>query len=71
MVLLSGRCYIDKVKWPINIVLKSIVLSSADAERKEDIAAGKAIEEQGNPLKQDHCDREAIKPLLETVRATV
>lgn len=66
----QGGVDIDRVKWPINIILKSIVLSAADAERKEAIKLGKAIEEQGNPLKQDHTDRDAIKPLVEAVKAS-
>lgn len=67
----QGGVDIDRVKWPINVVLKFIVLSAADAERKEAINSGKAVEEQGNPLKQDHTNRKAIDPLLEAVKATV
>jgi menaquinone-dependent protoporphyrinogen IX oxidase len=66
----QGGVDIDKVRWPVNIVLKMIVLSDADAQRKEALKVGRTIEEQGNPLKQDHSDRAAIQPLVEAVKAT-
>ncbi|HSN95279.1 MAG TPA: flavodoxin domain-containing protein [Anaerolineaceae bacterium] len=65
----QGGVDIDRVKWPVNVVLKSIVLSDAEAKQKEALKAGMPDEEQGNPLKQDHSDRAAIQSLVEAVKA--
>lgn len=65
----QGGVDIDKVKWPVKLVLKMIVLSDADAQRKAAVKAGKTIEEKGSPLKQDYSDRAAIKLLVEAVKA--
>ncbi len=67
----QGGVDIDRAKGPLKLILKMIILSDAENQKKEALKSGKAIEEQVNPLKQDHCDREAIKPLVEAVKALV
>lgn len=65
----QGGVDIEKVRWPVNTILKKIVLADFDNQRKVAKEAGKALEDIDNPLKQDHSDRTAIKPLVETAKA--
>lgn len=64
-----GGLDIDKLKGPEKLVIKLMAKADAATKRKQALKAGAPLEELGNPLKQDYCDREAIKPLLEAIKA--
>jgi len=65
----QGGVDIDKVKGPVKLVLKMIVLADADNQKNEAKKAGKVIDETINPLKQDQSNRESIKPLVDAVKS--
>jgi hypothetical protein len=67
----QGGLDIDKVKGPVKLLLKMIVLADAGNQKKEAHKAGKVIDEHVNPLKQDQSNRMAIKPLVEAVKAVI
>jgi menaquinone-dependent protoporphyrinogen IX oxidase len=67
----QGGMDIDKLRGFEKLLIKIMIETSTKAQRKLALKAGKSVEEFVNPLKQDHCDREAIKPLVEAVKAVV
>jgi menaquinone-dependent protoporphyrinogen IX oxidase len=67
----QGGMDIDKLKGLEKLVIKIMIETSSKSQRKLASKSGKTADELSNPLKQDHCDREAIKPFVEAVKAAV
>ncbi len=64
-----GGLDIDKLKGIEKLIMKMVLRAEAKTKRKEALKAGKPVEQiAGYPI-LDYCDRAAIKPLLEAIKA--
>lgn len=66
-----GGLDIDKLKGIEKLIMKTMLRAEAAAKRKEALKAGQPIKQIADYPNHDYCDREAIKPLLEAIKAAV
>ena len=64
-----GGLDIDKLKGVEKLIMKMMLRAETDSKRKEAMKAGRPIEEFSGTPNHDYCNREAIKPLVEAIKA--